>query len=73
MPFVKTGGVFAAMKGNPEPDFNSAVTALGGGDVAEHNFTLPEGDTRTLYIIRKAAPIAKQFPRTPSAIEKIVL
>lgn len=55
LPFVRVGGVFAALKG-PGEDVSAAEGAvkLLGGEISEAiNYALPCGDRRTLIVARK--------------------
>lgn len=70
LPFVRTGGVFIAMKGaqaeQEKQEARAAIRRLGGGRIAEHRFDLPdEAGERTLYVIGKQAATPKAFPRKP--------
>lgn len=72
LPFVKIGGTFVAMKGpneNPK-DGETAVKFLGGelSDIFE--YTLPDGDSRTLICIKKINPTEKKYPRNSGQISK---
>ncbi len=74
LPFVKVGGVFAALKG---PDGNnelekaqSAVEILGGKTEKCLEYSLPNKDTRTLIIIRKVKATPPKFPRTKGQMDK---
>lgn len=68
LPYVKTGGIFAAYKsGNIEDELNNshkAVFLLGGKLEAVHKYTLPESDMgRSLVVIRKKEPTNRKYPR----------
>ncbi|MNH81908.1 Ribosomal RNA small subunit methyltransferase G [compost metagenome] len=68
LPFVKPGGVFAAMKGNdPEEEIKEAAYSmkeLKGSLVESHNFNLPvENSERHIVLIKKTAPTPKKYPR----------
>ncbi|MNS16968.1 Ribosomal RNA small subunit methyltransferase G [compost metagenome] len=68
LPFVKPGGVFAAMKGNdPEEEIKEAAYSmkeLKGSFVESHNFNLPvENSERHIVLIKKTAPTPKKYPR----------
>lgn len=65
-PFVKLGGVFAAMKGNSAEEVAAAVrgAATLGLDVADvTDYALPTGDGRSLVIYRKVKETDKKYPR----------
>ncbi len=67
LPFVKVGGVFAAMKGyDCEEEIDSAenaVTTLGGefGDAVR--FKLPDNSGRCIVVIDKTEPTPAKYPR----------
>lgn len=75
MPFVKTGGVFLAMKG---PDCaaelneaQSAITKLGGGEVEIKSYLIPGTDiTHSAVIIKKIRPTPEGYPRPFGKIKK---
>lgn len=72
LPFVKVGGVFAAMKGPSENyrEGENAVKILGGeiSDVKE--YALPGGDRRVLITVRKIKSTAERYPRNGGQISK---
>lgn len=74
LPFLKQGGVFAAMKGPKiEAELQSAqkaVKLLGCGTLAAHEYALPGGDGRSLVLIRRAGPLAEVYPRHGAKIAK---
>lgn len=68
LPFVKPGGVFAAMKGNnPGDELGEAAYSmkeLKGSLVETYNFNLPvENSERHIILIKKTAPTPKKYPR----------
>lgn len=67
LPFVRTGGLFAAYKTGDEEELRSAEKAVSllGGDIEEvRQYTLPGTDARrSLVLIRKTAPTPAQYPR----------
>lgn len=74
LPYVKVGGIFAAMKG---PDVEEEVAgaqkaiALMGGRVQEvKTFQLQDAGRRTLVIIEKVADTPAGYPRHGSKIAK---
>ena len=74
LPFVKVGGVFAALKG-PEVEEELAEAArglklLGAGQVRVEKFTLPDGSRRAIVLVEKAAPTPKAYPRSAAKMEK---
>ena len=72
LPYVKVGGTFAALKGRNEnyKDSENAVKILGGdiSDVTE--YSLPDGDGRTLICIRKIKETPSKYPRNSGQISK---
>lgn len=74
LPFLKMGGVFAAMKG-PQAGAEiaaakNAVSILGCELSAVHEFTLPGGDSRSLILIRRTKVLSDLYPRHGSKIAK---
>ena len=75
LPYVKTGGIFCALKG-PNEDIKAgekAVKILGGeiSDIKE--YSLPDGDKRVLAVISKISPTPLKYPRSSSQISKKAL
>lgn len=74
LPFLKKGGVFAAMKGpDAEKEMESAqkaVSLLGCERIGTEKYALPAGDGRTLFLIRRNAPLPALYPRHGSKISK---
>ncbi|RXZ83865.1 16S rRNA (guanine(527)-N(7))-methyltransferase RsmG [Paenibacillaceae bacterium] len=68
LPFVKTGGLFAAMKGT-EPDqeikdAGKSLKVLKGKLISTHNLKLPnEQSDRHILVIEKMAPTPREYPR----------
>jgi 16S rRNA (guanine527-N7)-methyltransferase len=67
LPFVKTGGVFIAMKGSSTQEISMSGKALEilGGEIEEvKEFTLPDTDIkRSIVIIRKLRQTPTKYPR----------
>ncbi|MDE7163264.1 MAG: 16S rRNA (guanine(527)-N(7))-methyltransferase RsmG [Clostridia bacterium] len=66
MPFVKVGGKFIAYKGDNDDEIREAANAikiLGGELEKTEKYELPDGEKRTLIIIKKVAHTPKQYPR----------
>lgn len=74
LPFVKVGGRFFALKGsNAEVEIKEAKNAiklLGGKLSQTVQYSLPNGDGRTLIIIDKQDPTPDKFPRSSAQIKK---
>ncbi|WBY64460.1 16S rRNA (guanine(527)-N(7))-methyltransferase RsmG [Thermocaproicibacter melissae] len=74
LPFLRMGGVFAAMKGpDAEEEGKSAeraIALLGCKTEKTVKYTLPAGDGRTLFLIRRNALLAATYPRHGSKISK---
>lgn len=72
MPYVKVGGVFAAMKGPNENyrDGENAVMLLGGEIADVKEYELPNGDKRVLIIVKKLSSTAEKYPRNGGQISK---
>ncbi len=74
LPFLKKGGVFAAMKGPDASDelksAEAAVSVLGCETVKAETYSLPAGDGRTLFLIRRNGPLPAKYPRHGSKISK---
>ena len=65
-PFVKVGGKFIAYKGDNDEEIREAANAikiLGGELEKAEKYELPDGEKRTLIIIKKVAHTPKQYPR----------
>lgn len=72
LPFVRTGGTFAALKGRNENyrDSENAVKLLGGEISGVTEYTLPDGDGRTLICVRKIKETPTKYPRNSGQISK---
>lgn len=72
LPFVRTGGMFMALKGEKDEtqDAENAIKQLGGRIKEVKKYTLPGGDKRNLVIIEKTAPTPPQYPRASAKIAK---
>ncbi len=72
LPFVKVGGIFAAMKGPNEnySDGEKAVKALGGEIADVKEYALPNGDRRVLIIVKKISSTGAKYPRGGGQISK---
>jgi 16S rRNA (guanine527-N7)-methyltransferase len=70
MPFVRVGGIFAAMKGadvlEEISEAQSAISRLGGGSIRDELLSLPEGKgDRHILLVQKNKPTPKKYPRRP--------
>ena len=74
LPFVKVGGVFVSLKGSSGKDeldeAKAAIKLLGGKTEKVEEYELPNGDGRTLIVIRKVSPTPKKFPRNAGQMKK---
>ena len=71
LPFVKVGGFWLAMKG-PGEEIKPALQAirvLGGEFVRTESYTLPDGEERVIYVVKKITPTATKFPRNSGQIK----
>ena len=77
LPFVKVGGVFAAMKG-PDPgdeikEAEKAIEILGGKIKKVEKYSLSDGSGRSVIIIEKMLPTPSKYPRPAAKIAKAPL
>lgn len=74
LPFLKKGGVFAAMKGpNIKEELQSshnAIKQLGCEPLLVREYTLPGGDGRSLVFIRRNGGLLEKYPRHGAKISK---
>lgn len=74
MPFVKVGGIFAAMKGpGAEEEIKDAgkiLQELQGELVEKKDLELPGGEKRSILYFRKTGPCPKTYPRKVGIAEK---
>lgn len=75
LPYVKVGGIFAALKGPNEnyKDGENAVKTLGGEISEIKEYTLPNGDKRTLIVVEKVKSTPSKYPRNGGQIAKKAL
>jgi 16S rRNA (guanine527-N7)-methyltransferase len=77
LPFVKTGGVFIAMKGSSGEDelkvSKTALDTLGGKVSSVIKETLPDGSSRVNILIHKATASPGKYPRPYAQIKKKAL
>ncbi len=75
LPYVKVGGIFAALKG-PNENYKEGLNAIKtlGGELAEvKEYALPNGDKRTLIVVKKVKSTPPKYPRNGGQISKKVL
>ncbi|MBR4111903.1 MAG: 16S rRNA (guanine(527)-N(7))-methyltransferase RsmG [Ruminiclostridium sp.] len=72
LPYVKVGGVFAALKGAEDECAvaEKAIEKLGGKIEKVIKYNLPCGDNRNLVIIRKIKETPASYPRAGGVIAK---
>lgn len=74
LPFVKVGGRFVALKGsdglNELKEAENAVKILGGTVEKAEEYTLPNGDGRTLIVIKKVKNTPEKYPRNKGQMKK---
>ena len=74
LPFVKVGGKFLALKGSgADEEIRQAKNAgrvLGGKITQTTEYTLPNGDGRTLVVIDKVSATDDKYPRSSAQIKK---
>lgn len=66
LPFVKVGGRFVAYKGNCAEEIDEAKKALEilGGEIEKiEKYELPNGENRTLVVVRKIKHTPEKYPR----------
>ena len=74
LPFVKVGGVFAAMKGPSAPEeleqSRNALQLLGGEVEDVKQFRLSDESTRLVVVVRKISQTPPKYPRMGTKIAK---
>lgn len=74
LPFVKVGGIFAALKGyeiEDELDEAKPAIKLLGGEIQEvQKKILPDGSRRGIVLIRKISQTSTKYPRPSAKIKK---
>jgi 16S rRNA (guanine527-N7)-methyltransferase len=75
MPFVKKGGVFAAMKGPNEDAGNAenAVKILGGDGISVYDYLLGKDDRRKIFSVKKISQTPTKYPRNSGQIKNKAL
>lgn len=71
LPFVKIGGHWIAMKGPNEEIVPAlqAIRVLGGELVTTHQYCLPDGEERVIYVVKKTKATPTKFPRNSGQIK----
>lgn len=72
VPFVRVGGSFIALKSVNE-DIESAASAVGklGGKIELiKDYTIPNGDSRRLIVVKKISQTPTKYPRSSANISK---
>lgn len=74
LPFVKVGGCFIALKGRNSLEeisaADNAIKVLGGKIDKIIDYSLPNGDKRTLIVIKKISQTASKYPRNKGQMTK---
>lgn len=72
LPFVKVGGMFAALKSVNEDAAaaENAVKLLGGKMGEVRDYSLPNGDARRLVLVKKVSQTPTKYPRNSANIAK---
>ena len=69
LPFVKVGGVLLAMKGSAADEelaeAKKAITTLGAEIGDQIDVSLPNGDPRSVIVLKKVKNTPKKYPRKP--------
>lgn len=71
LPYVKSGGFWIAMKG-PTEEIKPALQAIRvlGGELNDtHRCTLPDGEERVIYVVKKVRTTPTKFPRNSGQIK----
>lgn len=73
LPLVKVGGLFIALKGSSGDEelraARNAIKTLGGELAKFDEYTLPNGDKRSIVIIRKISQTPTKYPRKSKKID----
>lgn len=74
LPFVKPGGIFAAMKGGEVreelEESRKAIALLGGKAEEVLQFQLPDQSSRSIILIKKISQTSPKYPRPSGKIVK---
>ena len=73
MPLVKVGGMFVALKGSSGKEeldnAQNAIKLLGGEVIRFEEYTLSNGDKRSIVIIKKISQTPTKYPRKSKKID----
>lgn len=73
LPLVKVGGLFVSLKGSNGMQeleaAQNAISVLGGEVVKAQEYELPNGDGRSIIIIRKVSQTPTKYPRKQKKID----
>ena len=73
LPLVKQKGYFVSLKGsNGLEELESAknaISVLGGELIKAESYELPNGDGRTIFVIKKISQTPTKYPRKPKKID----
>ncbi len=72
LPFVRVGGSWLAMKGPNEPvkPALQAIRMLGGTLTDTIEYSLPGGDARVIYVVKKVSQTPTKYPRNSGQIKQ---
>lgn len=72
LPFVKKGGIFAALKGPNEAvkEAERAIGILSGKISRVEEYSIPGGDRRMLVVVKKISQSSPKYPRNSGQISK---
>lgn len=70
LPFVKVGGYLVALKGSMDDTSpaDNAISELGGELIDNVSYKLPNGDPRSIVIVKKISQTATKYPRRAKKI-----
>ncbi|MBR3629085.1 MAG: 16S rRNA (guanine(527)-N(7))-methyltransferase RsmG [Oscillospiraceae bacterium] len=72
LPFVKQNGYWMAMKG-PNEEIRPAlqgIRMLGGHSEEDVRYSLPGGDERVIFVVKKCSPTPTKYPRNSGQIRQ---
>lgn len=70
LPFVKLGGLFIALKGSNDElsPAEDAINELGGEIMSNVSYKLPNGNSRSIVIVKKISQTPTRYPRKSKKI-----